>query len=190
MRRTHVIRISTMVFSAVLAVGAPARAQVSEARLKELIKQAADAASQPVGFGEPQAAEIVQGQGPAVRLTLDDAVRFALERNLDIRVQRLNPELQDIALASAQAFYSPSLTSTLNRSSSVGTPSSQLQLSSGGKGVTQPVNAALFGDASARLRRVEQALHAVIADRALAIAHSGKQPQLGAVGDPVAAQLG
>ena len=31
------------------------------------------------------------------RLTLDDAVKFALDRNLDIAVQRLNPEINDIA---------------------------------------------------------------------------------------------
>ena len=135
MRRTNAVRISTLVVAAVLAAGAPARAQVSDARLKELIKQAADAANQPMGFG--QSPNVPGEPGPAVSLTLDDAVKFALERNLDIRVQRLNPELQDIALASARAFYSPAVTSTFNRSSSVGTPSSQLQVSSGGRGVTQ-----------------------------------------------------
>ena len=54
----------------------------------------------------------VPGAGPTVALTLDDAVRFALERNLDIAVQRLNPQLQDIAIATAKTFYGPSLTST------------------------------------------------------------------------------
>ena len=41
------------------------------------------------------------GEGPTIALTLDDA-RFALERNLDIAVQRLNPQLQDIAIATAR----------------------------------------------------------------------------------------
>jgi len=136
MRRTNAVVASALV-AAVLFPGAPARAQVSEARLRELIRQAADATKEPTGSGDPQTAVAAQEQGPIVRLTLDEAVAFALDRNLDIRVQRLNPELQDIALASARAFYSPSLTSAVNRSNTVGTPSSQLQISSGGKGVTQ-----------------------------------------------------
>ena len=49
----------------------------------------------------------VPGEGPTLALTLDDAVKLALERNLDIVVQRLNPQLQDIAMASAQASTTP-----------------------------------------------------------------------------------
>ncbi len=79
----------------------------------------------------------VPGEGPTLALTLDDAVKLALERNLDIVVQRLSPQLQDIAMASAQAFYNPSVTSTFARAAATGTPSNQLQLSSGGRGVTQ-----------------------------------------------------
>ena len=37
---------------------------------------------------------------PVVQLTLDDAVKLALDRNLDIAVQRLNPQINDIAIAS------------------------------------------------------------------------------------------
>ena len=37
---------------------------------------------------------------PVVHLSLDDAVKAALDRNLDIAVQRLNPEITDIAYAS------------------------------------------------------------------------------------------
>jgi outer membrane protein TolC len=108
---------------------------VTEERLKELIKQAGEAAKlPPPRFSDPSG--ITGDEGPALQLTLDDAVKLALERNLDLKVQRLNPELQDIALASARAFYSPTVGTSLNRSNDVGTPSSQLQLSSGGRGVT------------------------------------------------------
>jgi outer membrane protein len=69
-------------------------------------------------------------------MTLDDAVRFALERNLDIAVQRLNPQLQDIAVATARTFYGPTLTSTLGQNHNINAPTSQLQLSQGGGGVT------------------------------------------------------
>ena len=69
-------------------------------------------------------------------MTLDDAVRFALERNLDIAVQRLNPQLQDIAVATARTFYGPTLTSQLGQNHNINAPTSQLQLSQGGGGVT------------------------------------------------------
>src|SRR5262245_47644686 len=128
-------RLYTVLTTMLALAASTASAQISNERLHELIKQAADAAQLPGGFSEPQ--NVTVQPGPTVGLSLDDAVKFALDRNLDIRVQRLNPQLQDIQYASAKAFYTPTLGSTFNRSNSVGTPSSQLQLSSGGKGITQ-----------------------------------------------------
>jgi hypothetical protein len=90
MNRTRSIGVVTTVLAASL-LAPPARAQVSEDRLKELIKQAGEAAKlPPVTFAEAQ--KITAQPGPTVQLTLDEAVALALERNLDIRVQRLNPE--------------------------------------------------------------------------------------------------
>ena len=40
-------------------------------------------------------------------LTLDDAVQRALERNLDIAVQRINPLVQDMVVATADAAFLP-----------------------------------------------------------------------------------
>ena len=105
--------------------------QISEARIKELIKQAADqvgpsATLQPLPQPAPAATRAV------VRLTLDDAVKFALDRNLDIAVQRLNPEIQDIAYASAEAVYHPTLTSIFSDSSTASTNSSQTNQAAGG----------------------------------------------------------
>ena len=54
---------------------------------------------------------------PVVPITLDDAVKFALERNLDIAVQRLNPEINDIAYASIKSIYHPNLTSLISTQS-------------------------------------------------------------------------
>jgi outer membrane protein len=88
----------------------------SAAHIQELIKQAAErlgadpqgTGTQPAGqAGAPAAA------GPTVRLTLDEAVKLALDRNLDIAVQRLNPEISDVAIASVISFYHPALTSTV-----------------------------------------------------------------------------
>jgi outer membrane protein TolC len=121
--------------SAVLTLAAlgstPAHAQITEARIQELIREAAEATSQVTTGQAPP-----QSDGAVVALTLDDAVTLALERNLDIAVQRLNPQLQDIAVASARAFYSPTLTSTVSQSENNNAPTSQLQVSQGGGGVS------------------------------------------------------
>jgi outer membrane protein len=116
---------------ALVSSPSPASAQISEERIRELVREAAKTAEQtgpsPV---------LVPGQGPTIAMTLDDAVRFALERNLDIAVQRLNPQLQDIAVATARTFYGPTLTSQLGQNHNINAPTSQLQLSQGGGGVT------------------------------------------------------
>ena len=122
----------TAVLVALVSGPRPASAQITEERIKELVREATKAAEQ----GTAPSAVQVPGEGPTVGLTLDDAVRFALERNLDIAVQRLNPQLQDIAVASARTFYGPSLTSTVGQNNAVSAPVSQLQLSQGGGGVT------------------------------------------------------
>jgi outer membrane protein TolC len=109
----------------------PAQAQISEDRIRELIREAKQNATVTL----PPSPVQIPGEGPTVALTLDDAVKFALDRNLDIAVQRLNPQLQDIAVASARTFYNPALTSTLSQNSNRNAPTSQLQLSQSGLGV-------------------------------------------------------
>ena len=118
---------------ALSGVATPARAQqISEARIRELIKQAADRANRIDTV--PQQLPAPGDARPVVPLTIDDAVKFALDRNLDIAVQRLNPEISDIAVASINSFYHPALTSTISQASTNGLPQSQLQVSSGGAG--------------------------------------------------------
>src|SRR4051812_38627172 len=66
----------------------------SEARIQELIRlAAARAASQvPQTQTSQTTARDPNDPRPVVRLSLDDAVRLTLEKNLDIAVQRLNPQ--------------------------------------------------------------------------------------------------
>jgi outer membrane protein len=107
---------------------------ISESRIKELIKEAADRTARGdlvVGQQPPAPSAATR---PVVALTIEDAVKLALERNLDISVQRLNPQINDIAVASIQSFYNPALTSTVSQASTNGTPTSQLQLAAGGGG--------------------------------------------------------
>jgi outer membrane protein TolC len=51
--------------------------------------------------------------GVKVELTLDDAVKRALDRNLDIAVERLNPQGFDFSIAALNASYRPTFTSNL-----------------------------------------------------------------------------
>jgi outer membrane protein len=129
--------------AALLACGlvgasAPARAQVSDARIRELIKQATDPATRlqtPAGAPQPAG-----DNRQVVSLTLDDAVKFALDRNLDIAVQRLNPEINDILYASTRAVYKPSLTSVISTQSTTSPATSTL---SGSQQAAVPVVAGL-----------------------------------------------
>ncbi len=52
--------------------------------------------------------------GPVRRLSIDDAVQLALEHNLNIQVQRLNPQIQDLNVARARTNWTPKLQSTLS----------------------------------------------------------------------------
>ena len=118
---------SIVTLTALVALGGvtSAHAQISESRIRELIKQAADnvVSGTPTQVPQTQAAGDVR---PTLRLTLDDAVKFALDRNLDIAVQRLNPEINDIAIASIRSIYHPALTSTVSGASLSQLPTSQL----------------------------------------------------------------
>src|SRR5687768_5700759 len=91
--------------AATLGANAPLYAQTPDARIKELLQ----AASQQ-GAGQIQAPNPTMPltpDGPETMLTLDEAVKLALDKNLDIAVQRLNPQLQDIAIASARTAFAP-----------------------------------------------------------------------------------
>jgi outer membrane protein TolC len=97
------------------------------------MRQASELVDDPAPAFLPPQASATAGQ--VVPITLDESVKFALERNLDIAVQRQNPELQDIAIATARAAFSPALTTQVSRASQTNAPTSQLQVSQGGGGV-------------------------------------------------------
>jgi outer membrane protein TolC len=106
---------------------------LSEARIQELIKQAAaQAVQQPAGSPQMPTADMPADPRTRVPLTLDDAVKLALDRNLDIAVQRLNPAIQDVSVARIRSVYYPSLTSALATQSSTTPANSTLA------GSTQP----------------------------------------------------
>jgi|CXWL01.1.fsa_nt_gi outer membrane protein TolC len=71
------------------------------------------------------AATSVSGQTPAPappdaltrRLSVEEAVRLALENNLGIQIARINPEIQDLTLAVTRASWAPTFTTSFQDSS-------------------------------------------------------------------------
>jgi outer membrane protein len=125
---------SISILAALLVFGMSGRASaqsITDARIRELINEAREQAGRGPTEAQPPAAAPSRD---VVQLTLEDAVKFALDRNLDISVQRLNPQINDIAIASVRSVYRPALTSTVSQASVRGTPTNQLQLATGGGG--------------------------------------------------------
>jgi outer membrane protein len=51
------------------------------------------------------------------RLSIDDATRLALEQNLGIRIQRVDPQIQDVGVWQARSFWAPNFTTSVNKNS-------------------------------------------------------------------------
>jgi len=64
--------------------------------------------------------------GTPADLTLDEATTRALERNLELAVERLNPQTFDLTIARLRAAYRPTATSTFNQRAVVQPPTNQL----------------------------------------------------------------
>ncbi len=55
----------------------------------------------------------LQPARPVRRLSIEEAVTLALEQNLDLRVERISPLIQDAFVAEARSVYAPTLSTTL-----------------------------------------------------------------------------
>ena len=126
------MKISIRMFScaaAVLCAAVPAVAQTKtdEARFAELARDAARQFEAARADGQTRpTAPATTTPGPALELTLDEATARALERNLDLAVERLNPLIQDANLERLYAAYRPTLTSQVGHQARVQPPTSQL----------------------------------------------------------------
>ncbi|HEY7172709.1 MAG TPA: TolC family protein [Vicinamibacterales bacterium] len=79
-------------------------------------------AAAPAGAQPP--ADQNSRPGPVRQLSADEAVRLALEQNLGIQIQRFNPQIQDVAISQAKAFWSPSLNTSFTNNSQDSPPTS------------------------------------------------------------------
>lgn len=130
------MRLTVSLAAAVLAATValpptPAHAQsrsmeTSDARVAELLRLVAGQQPAPAQPGTP----VVPGSAAPVStdlpLKIEEAVAMALEKNLDIAVERLNPTAFDFSLKALRAQFNPALTGTLGANSTTQLPTSQL----------------------------------------------------------------
>jgi outer membrane protein TolC len=115
----------TILATGLLAPVAAAQDTTEQARLAQIAKSAAERFA-AVSAEQTRPTIPITATGPSVELTLDEATARALERNLDIAVERLNPQIQDYNLARLRAVYRPTVTSTISQRNQVQPPTSQL----------------------------------------------------------------
>jgi len=111
----------------VLAFVSPAAAQTAGVRFPRSLvinEQALQAALQAAPRQAPGALPPPTSAGPRVALTVDEALKMALDHNLDISVQRVNQQTYDINLASLRAVYVPTLSTTVSTQTNVTQPTS------------------------------------------------------------------
>jgi outer membrane protein len=102
MRRARiVISAAAIVFTTVSAFGQSGQSSTS---LSNAMRSAAQTAAQ-------------QPSASMRRLSIDDATRLALEQNLGIRIQRIDPQIQDVGVMQARSFWAPNFTSSFNKNS-------------------------------------------------------------------------
>jgi outer membrane protein len=93
--------------------------------------------------------EIATVQGTP--LTIEEAVRMSLENNLGIQTEKLNPQIQVLGIARANAAYAPTLFSSLSRRSST-SPPTDFNTSGAGQAISTSGNFATQGGVQQNLR--------------------------------------
>jgi outer membrane protein TolC len=74
----------------------------------------------------PLAAQTPVPAAATLRLTVDDAVRMALDQNTDLKADRLDPQISDTRVAAAAGLFKPSLNTGVNQNNQLQPPSSFL----------------------------------------------------------------
>jgi outer membrane protein TolC len=77
-----------------------------------------------------EAAQAAPATQTVQRLSMDEAVRLALEQNLGIRIQRIDPQVQDVGVAQARSFWVPAATASFQSNRQTQQPTSALSGSS------------------------------------------------------------
>jgi len=92
--------------ASVLLMPVSASGQTGQSSLAATIHNAAIQAASQAAAGE-------QPTGPTRPLSMDEATKLALEQNLGIRIQRVDPQIQDVGVAQARSFWAPVFNTSL-----------------------------------------------------------------------------
>ena len=136
---------TTLALFALLAAPASAQRVAEErVRLDDIARRAARqfVAARAVG-DQASPATAPPAAGAEVALTVDEATARALERNLELAVERLNPQTFDLNIARLSAAYRPTATSQIGQRAVVQPPTSQLNGGSVVQNDTTTYNAGL-----------------------------------------------
>ena len=104
-------------------------------KLPETLFSAAQNPAGPVAVPLPVPTS-QESSGPRVSLTLEDAVKRALDNNLDIAVQRINQQTYDVSIAGIRSVYSPTVTSTISSQTSKNASASTISGAATGQVIT------------------------------------------------------
>jgi outer membrane protein len=85
---------------------------------------AASAYGRPPQQGQAGQAPAGAKAGPVSRISIDDAVRLALEQNLSLQVQRLDPQIQGLNIDLIKTAWTPVVSGTVSNASSTSPVSS------------------------------------------------------------------
>jgi outer membrane protein TolC len=66
---------------------------------------------------QAQAAQAAPALETVRRLSIDEAQKLALEQNLGIQIQRIDPQIQDTGVLQARSFWSPQISTNFSRQS-------------------------------------------------------------------------
>ncbi len=118
----------TATIAALLPAGAFAQAGADQARFQEIARVAAQQfeTARLNQAATPQTAPAGSTPAVTIPLTVNEATARALERNLDIAVERLNPQTFDLQISRLNAVYRPILTSAFGQRSNITPPTSTL----------------------------------------------------------------
>ena len=79
----------------------------------------------PLGLAGAASAQ-TRRRRPPLRLTVDEAVKMALENNVDLTADRLDPQISDTRVAAAAGAFRPSFNTSVNSNNQLQPPASFL----------------------------------------------------------------
>lgn len=71
--------------------------------------------------------QVAEPEGPVRQLSIDEAVKLALENNLGLEVERLNPQIEQESIAQARAAYLPTVSFGVQKTGNTSQPQSFIE---------------------------------------------------------------